>query len=146
MFYFGLRWVSLAEYLLVLRTLFPLLLQMIKCTMAIVLTACIRRWAITRTKAMVTPYLSSDAFVGDDYYWHCIWTKSVCVALKLFASGISAWTWVVITLCSKLWCIQRSLRTLCNMWRWLLNLYDLGLYVGWFEILRGFTDYRVIRV
>jgi hypothetical protein len=28
----------------------------------------------------------------------------------------------------------------------LLNLYDLGLYVGWFEILRGFTDYRVIRV
>jgi hypothetical protein len=22
-------------------------------------------------------------------------------------------------------------------------LYDLGLYVGWFEILRGFTDYRL---
>jgi hypothetical protein len=37
------------------------------------------------------------------------------------------------------------LRTLCNMWLWLLNLYNLGLYVGWFEIRRGFTDYRVIR-
>jgi hypothetical protein len=24
-------------------------------------------------------------------------------------------------------------------------LYDLGLYVGWFEICRGFTDYRVIQ-
>jgi hypothetical protein len=24
-------------------------------------------------------------------------------------------------------------------------LYDLGLYVSWFEILRGFTDYQVIR-
>jgi hypothetical protein len=23
-------------------------------------------------------------------------------------------------------------------------LYDLDLYVGWFEILRDFTDYRVI--
>ena len=27
----------------------------------------------------------------------------------------------------------------------LLNFYDLGLYVNWFEILCGFTDYRVIR-
>jgi hypothetical protein len=24
-------------------------------------------------------------------------------------------------------------------------MYDLGLYVGWFEILRGFTDYQVIQ-
>jgi hypothetical protein len=46
----GLRWVSLAEYLLVLRALFPLLLQMVKCTTAIALTACIRRWVTTRTK------------------------------------------------------------------------------------------------
>jgi hypothetical protein len=21
-------------------------------------------------------------------------------------------------------------------------MYDLGLYVGWFEIIRGFTDYQ----
>jgi hypothetical protein len=26
---------------------------------------------------------------------------------------------------------------------WLLNLYDHGLYVGWFEILRDFMDYQV---
>ena len=25
----------------------------------------------------------------------------------------------------------------------MLNHYDLGLYVGWFEIPRDFTDYRV---
>jgi hypothetical protein len=25
------------------------------------------------------------------------------------------------------------------------ELVDLGLYVGWFEILHGFTDYRVIQ-
>jgi hypothetical protein len=35
------------------------------------------------------------------------------------------------------------LRTLCNMWLWLLNLYNLGLYVGWIEILRDFTNYWV---
>jgi hypothetical protein len=48
--YFGLRQVSLAEYLLVLRALFPLLLQMVRCTTAIASTACIRRWVTTRTK------------------------------------------------------------------------------------------------
>jgi hypothetical protein len=37
--YFGLRWVSLTEYFLVLRALFPLLLQMVRCTMVIVSTA-----------------------------------------------------------------------------------------------------------
>jgi hypothetical protein len=49
-FIFSLRRVSLAEYLLVLRALFPLLLQMVKCTTATALTACIQRWVITRTK------------------------------------------------------------------------------------------------
>jgi hypothetical protein len=48
--YFGLRRVSLAEYFLILRALFLLLLQMVKCTKAIALTACIWRWATTRTK------------------------------------------------------------------------------------------------
>jgi hypothetical protein len=45
----GLWWVSLAEYLLVLRALFPLLLQMVRCTMGIASTVCTRRWATTRT-------------------------------------------------------------------------------------------------
>jgi hypothetical protein len=39
--YFRLRQVSLAEYLLVLRALFSLLLQMDKCTMDIASTVCI---------------------------------------------------------------------------------------------------------
>jgi hypothetical protein len=141
-----LRWVSLAEYLLVLRALFPLLLQMVKCTTAIALTACIRRWATTMTK-------------GNDHSVSLIWCfcwrwlptgtvseLNVCVWFsKLLASAMLIWTWFVITLCSELRCIQLSLRTLCNMWWWLLNQYDLGLNVGWFEVLHDFTESRVIR-
>jgi hypothetical protein len=48
--YFSLKWVSLAEYFLVLRALFPLLLQMVRCTMVIASIACTRRLATTRTK------------------------------------------------------------------------------------------------
>jgi hypothetical protein len=66
--YFRLRRVSLAEYLFVLRALFPLLLQMTRCTMDIASTVCIPRWATTRTMGVVTPYVSSDAFVGFDLY------------------------------------------------------------------------------
>jgi hypothetical protein len=65
--YFSLRRVSLAEYILVPRVLFPLLLQMAKCTMDIASTVCIPRWAIIRTKGMVTPYVLPNAFVGHDY-------------------------------------------------------------------------------
>jgi hypothetical protein len=46
----GLWRVSLAEYLLVLRALFPLL-QMVRCTMGIASTVSTRRWTITRTKS-----------------------------------------------------------------------------------------------
>jgi hypothetical protein len=142
--YFSLRRVSLAEYFLVLRVLFPLLLQMVRCITSIASTVCILRWATTRTK-------------GNGRFVYLIWCfcwkwlspgivseLKVYVALKLFASTISLWTWFVITLCFKLRCIQLMLRILCNIWLWLLNLYDLGLYVDWFEILRGFTDYRII--
>jgi hypothetical protein len=65
-FYFSLRRISLAEYLLVLRVC-PHLLQMDKCTMATVSTACILRWVMTRTKGMVAPYVLPDAFVEHDY-------------------------------------------------------------------------------
>jgi hypothetical protein len=66
--YFRLRPVSLAEYILILRALFPLLLQMVRCTMDIASTVCILRWATTRTKGVVIPYVSSTAFVGLDHY------------------------------------------------------------------------------
>jgi hypothetical protein len=66
-FYFGLRRVSLAEYFLVLRALFPLLLQMVRCIMAIASTACILRWVTTRTKGRVTLYVLPNAFVEIDY-------------------------------------------------------------------------------
>jgi hypothetical protein len=66
--YFSLRRINLAEYLLVLRALFLLLLQMVRCTMNIALTACILRWTTTRTKGMVAPYVLPNAFVGHDYH------------------------------------------------------------------------------
>jgi hypothetical protein len=66
--YFSLRWVSLAKYLLVLRALFPLLLQKVRCIMDIASTACILRWVTTRTKGIVAPYVLPDAFVGHDYH------------------------------------------------------------------------------
>jgi hypothetical protein len=66
--YFSLRQVSLAEYLLVLRALFPMLLQMVRCIMVTASTIFIQRWATTRTMGMVTPYVSSTAFVGLDHY------------------------------------------------------------------------------
>jgi hypothetical protein len=132
--YFSLRRVSIAEYLLILRVC-PHLLQMGRCTMATVSTACILRWVVTRTKGMVA-----------DYQLALYFELRVCVwSLKLFAFATLLWTWFVITLCFKLRCISMMLQTLCNMWLWLLNLYDLGLYVCWFEIRRDFTDYRVIR-
>jgi hypothetical protein len=65
--YFSLRRVSLAEYFLILRVLFPLLLQMVRCTTVIASIAYTLRWTTTRTKGMVAPYVLSDAFVGDDY-------------------------------------------------------------------------------
>jgi hypothetical protein len=65
--YFSLRRVSLTEYFLILRALFPLLLQMARCITDIASTACTLQWATTRTKGMVTPYFLPDAFVGPDY-------------------------------------------------------------------------------
>jgi hypothetical protein len=66
--YFSLSRVSLAEYILILRALFPLLLQMSRCIMDIASTICIPRWTTTRTKGMVASNVLSDAFIGDDYY------------------------------------------------------------------------------
>jgi hypothetical protein len=126
-FIFGLRRVSLVEYLLVLRALFPLLLQMVKCTMATALTACIQQWATTRTKGNGHSVSLLWCFCGRWLPAGTVSELSVCVVLKLLASAMLIWTCVVITLCSELRCIQLSLRTLCNMWRWLLNQYDLGL-------------------
>jgi hypothetical protein len=67
LFYFRLRRVSLAEYILILKVLFPLLLQMAICIMDITSTVCILQWTTIRTKGMVAPYVLPDAFVGLDY-------------------------------------------------------------------------------
>jgi hypothetical protein len=136
-FIFGLRRVSLAEYLLVLRALFPLLLQMVKCTTATILTVCIQRWVTTRTTGnghSVSPLWC--------FYWRWLPTctvseLSVCVKTTCFRYVF--WTCVVITLCFELRCIQLSLRTLGNMWRWLINQYDLSL------LLVGLKSFMISR-
>jgi hypothetical protein len=143
----GLWWVSLADYLLVLMTLLPLLLQMVRCTMGIASTVCTRWWTTTRTNGNGHFVYLIPCFCG---LWLSIGTVSelsVCVGvvLKLLASAMLIWTRVVITLYSELRCIQLLLRTLCTMWRWLLNQYDLGWNVGWLEIFRDFTESRVVR-
>jgi hypothetical protein len=144
--YFRLRWVSLAEYILVLRVCFSTY-----CRWADVLwllyqlpVSCDGWWLGPRAWSLHMSYLM--LLLDMTISWHCSSTKCVCVwSLKLFASTTLLWTWFVIILCFKLWCISMMLQTLCNMWLWLLNLYDLGWYVGWFEIRCDFTDYRVIR-
>jgi hypothetical protein len=65
--YFSLRRVSLAEYFLILRALFLLLLQMVRCITDIASTAYTLRWVTTRIKGMVAPYFLPGAFVGSDY-------------------------------------------------------------------------------
>jgi hypothetical protein len=112
--YFSLRRISLTEYFLVLRVLFPLLLQMVKCITGIASTACILRWATTRTKGNGRSVYLIWCFCWKWLSPDTVYELKVCVALKLFASAISLWTWFVITLCSKLRCIQLMLRILCN--------------------------------
>jgi hypothetical protein len=145
LFIFGLWWVSLAEYLLILRALFPLLLQMVRCTMGIASTVCTRRWVTTRTNGNGHSVYLIPCFYGLWLPASTVSELSVHVVLKLLTSAMLIWTRVVITLCSELRCIQLSLWTLCNMWRWLLNQYDLGWNVGWLEILRDFTESWVVR-
>jgi hypothetical protein len=143
--YFSLRRVSLAEYFLILRALFPLLFKWSDVLRILhQLPVPCDGWQLgPRVWSLCTSYLM---FLLDlTISWHCIKIKHVWMVLQLIASATLVWTWFVITLCFKLWCISMLLRTLCNMWLWLLNLYDLHLYIGWFEIRRGFTDYRVIR-
>jgi hypothetical protein len=117
--------VSLAEYLLVLRALFPLLLQMVRCTMVIASTVCIRQWETTRTKGNGHSVRLVSCFCGLLLHAGTVSKLSVC-GLKLLAFAILIWTCVVITFYSELRCIKLSLWTLCSMWLWLLNQYDLG--------------------
>ena len=64
--YFRLCRVSLAEYLLVLRVLFPLVADG-QMYYGYCINCLYLRWVMLRTMGMVVPYVSSDAFVGDDH-------------------------------------------------------------------------------
>ena len=64
--YFRLCRVSLAEYFSY-SGFYSHLLQMGRCITATVSTAFILRWVMLRTMGMVIPYVSSNAFIGDDH-------------------------------------------------------------------------------
>jgi hypothetical protein len=65
----------------------------------------------------------------------CIWNKGD-VSFKLLCFRYF-WTWVVMTLlnCDVCW---TTCKKGCKMWLVMMNHYDLGLYVGWFEIPHDF--------
>ena len=114
-----------------------------RCITAIVSTAFILRWVMLRTMGMVIPYVSSNAFVGDDHSlalylnsaWVCVvWTNGF---RYFYSNGF------VITM-FKLWCIW-DCELLCNMWWWPLNLlrswlgHELVWNPLWFHGLPGYT-------
>jgi hypothetical protein len=80
--YFSLRQVSLTEYLLLLRALFPLLLQMVRCTMDIASTVSILLWETTRPWAWPLHISYPLAFVGLDREL-ALYLNQVCVGVDL---------------------------------------------------------------
>jgi hypothetical protein len=88
----GLWWVSLAEYLLILRALFPLLLQKVRCTMGIASTVCTRWWATTRTNGNGHSVYLIPYFCGLWLPAGTVFELSVYVVLKLLASAMLIWT------------------------------------------------------
>jgi hypothetical protein len=71
---FGLGWISLAEYILVLRV-YSHLLQIMWCITATARTASIPLWMRSEIIGVVLLCcLTYDAFVGDDPKLACIWT------------------------------------------------------------------------
>jgi hypothetical protein len=103
----GFWWVSLAEYLLVLRALFPLLLQMVRYTIGIASTVCIRRWATTRTNGNGHSVHLIPCFCGLWLPASTVSELSVCglkttyfryVNLNLGCNNFLLWTPMYLTL------------------------------------------------
>ena len=141
-FIFSLWWVSLAEYLLVLRVLFPLL-QMAQFIMVIARVASIPSWM--RSKPWVGFFTNSSiCFCG---LWSYVGTilnyVGKCYFQTQFASAIIYQTWFVITLFHTLM-MKMYLWTLCNMWHVSWIMYDLGcLWIVYPDPSWYSTDYRV---
>ena len=126
-------WVSLAEYLLVLRVLF-LLLQITLCIMATVRTALLLHWMRTRTmgNGHSVYHLTLVLLVGDDfetgyilnYVWCWCQTTLFPLLLNLVCNNyVNSDVW-------ELFCEPVvTYDWLC----WIM--YDLGLYVGSIKIL-----------
>ena len=116
----GLWWVSLAEYILVLRVYSPLL-QM---TCSIMTTASIvstLRGMKTRSWGMIIYAILSCCFCWIWLWNWLVFELSVCEGLKLLCFRY-LWTRVVITM----WTTCEMDVTWCNMWLVMLNHYDLG--------------------
>ena len=115
-FIFGLWWVSLAEYLLVLRVYFPLVADNTVyhgyCKHCFC-PAMDEEYAMG--KALL--YIYSIMLLWDVITnWQVFeqWCEILVSKLLCFRYYF-IWTWLVITLIG-LWCMVRYLWTLCNMW------------------------------
>jgi hypothetical protein len=140
----GLWRVSLAGYLLVLRALFPLLLQMVRCTMGIASTVCIRRWATIRTKGNSHSVRLISCFCGLWLPAGTVSELSVCgfkttcfryIKLNSCCNSFLFWTPMYSTLVANFMYHVTVAAKSVRSW----------LDVGWFEILRDFTESRVVR-
>jgi hypothetical protein len=131
----SLWWVCLVEYLLVLRV-YSHLLQVV------MYHGYCKNWLAPAVVAECGHGLDpSELSCLSCFCWNltlvlaCIWIKKKLVS-NYFAST-TLWTWVVITLWNSDLC-WITCNNGCNMWLVMLNHYDLGLYIGWFEIPRDF--------
>ena len=105
------------------------------CTTATLSTALLLQWMRNKTMGMVILYIISPLC-----FWLEMTVKTGYVSKLLLMSFRTMLlplllTDVVITML-ELWCMTNYLWACCNMWLVCWIMYDLGLYVGWFEILR----------
>jgi hypothetical protein len=145
----GLWRVSLAEYLLILRALFPLLLQMTRCTMGIVSTVCTRRWATTRTNVNGHSIYLIPCFCGLWLPAGTVSELSVCgfqntcfqyVNLNLCCNNFIFWTsmysTVVVNFMYHVTVAAKSVRSWSEYW--------LDGNPSWFHRISGCTSLSLV--
>jgi hypothetical protein len=135
----SLWWVSLAEYLLVLRALFSLLLQMVRCTMGIASTVCTRRWVTTRTNDNGHSVYLIPCFCG-------LWLPTGTISeLSVCGFKTTCLRYVNLNSCCNnfiFWTLMYS--TVIANFMYHVTV-DAKSVRSWLEILHDFMESRVVR-
>ena len=131
----GLRRVSLAEYLLVLRIYSPLLHMTCSITATVSIVSTLRGM---KTSMGMIIYVILSYCLCWIWLWNwLVFELSVCEGLQQLCFRY-LWTRVVITMWTLMY--SRYLWNGCNMWLVMLNHVWSWLYVSWLEILHGFIE------